>query len=149
MSINKRNFPGYLTQDEGALANIEYNEPAGAVKTSEQGNWLAPLGNGSNGFTTDASTARILPKLGQNIALYNSDTAIHTVTISNSNTTTALAPGATNAAGNVGIPVPPGTWFKTCCFLNNWVVTDSTLLFVYLINDATSIVIQKQVNAST
>jgi hypothetical protein len=139
-NINKRTIPGNVVQDPSAIDVLTYSDQVGAWKVSENGRSLLPLGNGSGGYTTDASTARILPGAGQNLAIYNSDTSAHAVTVSGSGSTIALGPGEANASGNVGIACPPGTYTYVACYQSNWVVTDNAALYVYLINDSTTII---------
>jgi len=138
-NVSKRNIPGNQVQDPSAIGILTYSDQAGSVKTSEVGRSLAPLGDGAGGFTTDASTARILPGAGQNLAIYNKSGTVQSVTVSSSGSTTALSIGATNAAGNVGVACTPNSWTYVACNQSNWVVTDSSNLVVYLINDYSSI----------
>lgn len=138
-NITKRTLPGNVVQDPSAIDILTYSDQVGSWKVSESGRNLLPLGNGSGGYTTDASTARILPAAGQNLAIYNSDTSVHAVTISNSNSTSALGPGVTDVNGNVGIACPPSTYTYVACNQSNWVVTDNAALYVYLIGDSTAI----------
>ena len=149
MAINKRNSPGNQTQDPSAMDMLTYSDQSGARKTSEVGRSLLPLGDGAGGYTTDASTARILPGAGRNLAIYNNSAAVHSVTISAASSTVALAAGAANAAGNVGVACAPNSYTYVACNQNNWVVTDSATLLVYLIDDYSSIQVQSQNNAST
>lgn len=137
MANVQRKFPGQSSQDLSSIENLAYSEASGARKSAEVGRSLLPLGNGAGGYTTDASTARILPSAGRNLAIYNSDTAVRFVTISSSGATLALSNGATNANGNVAIACPPGTYTYVACYQNNWVVADSNKLYVYLIDDQT------------
>lgn len=139
-NINKRTIPGNVVQDPSAIDILTYSDQVGAWKVSENGRSLLPLGDGAGGYTTNASTARILPSAGLNLAIYNSDTTVHAVTVSGSGSTTALAAGATNTNGNVGIACPPGVYTYVACYQSNWAITDSSTLFVYLINDSTTII---------
>lgn len=138
-NINKRNVPGNVVQDPSAIDINTYSDQCGAWKVSENGRSLLPLGDGAGGFTTNAATARILPGAGQNLAVYNSDTTVHSITVSGSGSTTALASGATNTNGNVGVACPPGIYTYIACNQSNWVITDSATLYVYLIADYSSI----------
>jgi len=149
MAINKRTIPGNQIQDPLAIEALSYSDQSGAYKTVPVGQYLQPLGDGAGGFTTNATTARILPSAGRNLAVYNSDTVVHSVTLGTSGSMAALAAGATDSNGNVGIAVPPGTYIYIATYLSNWVRTDSNMLFVYLIGDHTSIKVQSQDNAST
>ena len=137
--ILKRNVAGNNVQDPNAISLNTYSDQAGSRKVSEVGRSLLPLGNGASGFTTDASTARILPGMGVNLAIYNKDTSVHAVTVSSSGSTAALAAGETDVNGNVGIACPPATYTYVACYDDTWVITDSAMLVVYLINDNSSI----------
>ena len=148
MAISKRIFSGPNTQDMGSIDNLTYSDQAGSRKVSVVGTNLIPLGDGAGGFTTLATTARIVVA-GSNIAVYNNDTAVHFITLSNSNATTALTNGATNAAGNVAIACPPGAYTYIACYNSNWVIADSNKLYVYAVNDSTSIIPVSANNAST
>lgn len=144
MAIQKRNIPGNLVQDPAAIDVLVYSDQSGANKIAEVGRSLLPLGDGAGGFTTDASTARILPGAGKNLAIFNSDTGLHAVTISASGDTSALAAGDADSDGNVGIACPPGIYTYVACYQSNWVIADSDTLFVYIINDSTSIRVESQ-----
>ena len=138
-NIKKRNLPSFNVQDPGAIDVLVYSDQAGANKVSEVGRCLLPLGNGAGGFTTDATTARILPSAGRNLAIFNNSAVIYSVTVSNSSATAALAVGATDASGNVGVACMPNAYTYVACNQNNWVKTNNALLIVYLIDDSTSI----------
>ena len=68
--IRNRQVQGNNIRDGGSIDNFTYNEKAGSRKTSEVGRSLLPLGDGAAAFTTDASTKRILPSAGLNLAVY-------------------------------------------------------------------------------
>ena len=138
-NIKKRNINGNLVQDPGAIDILTYSDQVGASKVSENGRSLVPLGNGAGGYTTDATTARILPSAGRNLAIFNNSAVVYSVTVSNSGATAALAVGATDASGNVGVACAPNAYTYVACNQNNWVKTNNALLIVYLIDDSTSI----------
>ena len=138
-NINKRNIPGNQVQDPSAIDVLTYSDQVGAQKVSENGRNLGPLGDGAGGFTTDASTARILPAAGQNLAIYNNSGTVGAVTVSTSSATAALAAGDTDANGNVGIACVPNAWTYVACNQANWVKSTASTLLVYLINDYSSI----------
>ena len=138
MTIYKRNSPD--TIDSPSIENMMFSEAAGAQKNSEVGRHLLPIptpGVGT-GFTTAVATATALPKMGQNIAVYNPTGGALAVTLGEDGTVTALAAGATDAAGHVGIPCKANDWTYIACAKQNWIISAAGL-FVYLIDDRTSI----------
>lgn len=142
MAKNARNLPGNVVQDPGAIANLEYNNASGSKKVSEVGRRLLAIPTVTANvltYTTDASTARVLPSAGRNLAIYNNSAAIHAVTLGEDNTVVALAAGVTDTAGHVGIPCTPNSWTYVACGPKNWVKTDSATLLVFLIDDLTKI----------
>jgi hypothetical protein len=131
-------------QDQGSIAATENNKFAGAKKVMEVGRRLKPLLYVSGGAvtgTTNATTTRVvLP--GQNLAIYNSDTAIHSITLGTSSPVTSLAPGVvtgTNPNFNVGVPLEPGAWTYLPVGTTPFLITDSALVYVFLIEDDTII----------
>lgn len=154
MSIFKRTSPGPSSVDPSAVDLFSYNNAAGARKSAEVGRHLLPFpksdGAGGIAYTTDLSGAAFpLPGMGKNLAIYNNDTVIHAITLGEDNTVTALASGATDASGHVGIPCVPARWTYVACGNQNWAITESNKLLVFLIDDDTSIVKQSNDNAST
>lgn len=147
--IRNRSVPGDKSRDPSSIELNTYNEKAGSRKSSEVGRKLLPMGNGAGGFTTDASTKRILDSAGLNIAVYNNSAAVHAVTVGDS-TVTAQAAGAVQAGTNfAGMPCPPNAWSYFALGEWNNVVTDSATLMVFVIDDDSSIVVQPANNAST
>jgi len=139
--IKKRNIQGFDTQDTGAIANNTYNNAAGANKTAEVGRHLLPLpvpGVG-NGYTTNPSSAYPLPNAGRNLAVYNNSGTVAAITFGTDGTVTALAAGATDSSGRVGLPCMPNSWSYFAGGYSNWVISSSSSLLVYLINDNSSI----------
>lgn len=134
---------GKSVQDPSSLANLEYNDAAGSKKVSEVGRHLLPLQYVDTGvikWTTDASTAVALQNMGACLAVYNKDTSVHAVTLGEDGTVSAQAAGAVDlATGHVGIACAPGAWTYIACANQNWVITDSNKLLVYLIDDNTYI----------
>lgn len=98
----------------------------------------------STGFTFALVTAGsggplALPKKGANLAVYNKDTSVHSITLGEDNTTVPLAAGVTDSNGHVGIPCAAGEWTYLSCATQNWVITDSNKLLVFIIDDSTYI----------
>lgn len=124
--------------DPGQIERNIYNNAAGAQKNAEVGRHLVPINTGS-AFTTDCTTARSLPSKGRNIAVYNNAGAVGAVTLGDSAAMAALAAGATDAQGNVGIPCAPGEWTFIACNEKQFVRTTAATLLVFLIEDDSSI----------
>jgi hypothetical protein len=146
--IQKRNFPGDQTLDPSSIDNLEYNNAAGAKKVAEVGRHLLAITLGGGAFTTDASTIRPLPGQGKNLAVYNNNTAVGSVTLGEASTQLSLAPGVTDASGHVGIPCAPNSWTYIACGPSNWVISSAATLLVFIIDDSTSIKKQSNDNAS-
>lgn len=145
--IKKRNQPGNKSEDMAIIANLVYNQAAGADKVSEVGKHLLPFatpGSGT-GYSTDVSGgAFALPGAGKNLAIYNNSGAVEAITFGVDGTVTALAVGVTDSDGNVGLPCMPNSWSYFAAGYNSWVISTSANLLVFLINDNTSIQIQAQ-----
>lgn len=153
MNIKDRKIEGQNSRDPSAILLNEYNEPSGAEKNIEVGRALLPLGNGASGFTTDATTKRVLPRTGKNLAIYNNSAAVHAVTVGDE-TMVAQAAGVVQTAGGptapfVGVPCTPNEWTYLAAAQWKFVQTDNAALMVFLIDDPTYIVTQPQNNAST
>jgi len=139
MAKNIRNVQGINVQDPSIIDNLIYNNAAGSRKSTQVGGHYLPIpwnNSGTIAYTTDASTARILDP-GTCLAIYNKDTAIHSITLGESSSVASLAPGVTDANGHVGIPCPAGQWTYVACSTQNWIITDSNNLLVFIIDDDT------------
>jgi hypothetical protein len=147
--IQKRNFPGDQTQDPNAIDNLEYSNAAGAKKVSEVGRRLLPLNDGAGGFTTNATTIKILPSQGRNLAVYNNANTAASVTLGESSSQLSLAIGVADSTGHVGIACVPNSWTYIACGPSQFVISSAATLFVYLIDDNTYVRTQSQDNAST
>jgi hypothetical protein len=145
MGQNKRNLPGSNTYDHGAIGAMEFSSQAGSKKVSEVGRALLPLGDGNGGFTTNATTATVLPSAGKNLAVYNNSGSVGSITLGTSNALTSLAAGGTNSTGQVGIPCTPNDWTYIACNKNNWVIASASTLLVFIIEDDTSIKTEFQI----
>lgn len=144
--IKKRNILGSSVQDPSAIAINEYSNAVGAVKTSENGRHLLPLPTPTvgTGYTTTPTAAYALPSAGRNIAVYNSTGTVGSVTFGTDNTVTALAAGTTDSSGRVGLPCPGNSWSYFAGGYSNWVISSASSLFVFLINDDSSIQVVAQ-----
>lgn len=141
MPIFKRIFG--KVQDPSAIANHTYNQAAGAQKNMEVGRHLRPLNIDATTFTTDATTLRILPSKGKNLAVYNNAGAVGSVTLGSATyVPTSQAPGAIQASTegqNVGIACKPNDWTYIACGEQDRVISSAATLLVYLIDDDTYI----------
>jgi hypothetical protein len=126
-------------QDNGSLDSTQYNKQAGAQKQVDVGANLKPLNASATTYTTDASTAKALSGKGKSIAVYNSAGTAAAITLGTDNTVAALAPGACDANGNVGIPCAPNDWTNIACYDKQWVRSSAATLMVFEIVDDTSV----------
>lgn len=140
---NKRNFPGDQVQDPSSIANLTYSNASGAQKNAEVGRHLKPLQTGAATWSTNATTAVILPSKGRNLAVYNNAAAVGSVTLgSTAFPPTSQAPGAVQASTegqNVGIACAPAEWTYIACSEQDQVIASAATLLVYLIDDDTNI----------
>jgi hypothetical protein len=141
-NINKRGLPGYDVQDQGALANLKYNDAAGSEKVSEVGRHLLPIPNSATTWTTNVTAATPLARMGKNLAVYNNSGTVASITLGEDNTITSLAAGVTDSSGHVGIALMPNAWTYVACGKQNWVIASASTVLVYLIDDDTSIKFQ-------
>lgn len=143
MAINKRTIPGPATQDPSTIAAHTYNEASGAQKNMEVGRHLMPIPNGAASWTTNATTALILPSKGKCLAVYNNAGAVGSVTLGDTAfPPTSQAAGVVQAATNgrnVGIACTPNDWTFIACGDQDQVISSAATLLVYLIDDPTSI----------
>lgn len=138
-----RQVDGRAIEDAASIANLTYNEAAGAQKNLQVGPFLKPLNDGAGGYTTDASIARSIRK-GSSIAVYNKSGSLLSVTFGDNNAVTALAAGVTDASGNVGHLCKGNDWSYFNSDEKSWIIADSANLVVYLIKDESYISSQGQ-----
>jgi hypothetical protein len=145
MGKNIRVTPGYDSLDPSNITRLEYNNPAGAIKTAEVGRSLIPLKyvtGGSLVYTTNATTAIMVEKLGLNLAIYNNSGSVGSITLgpggAGSTPPTSLAPGVTSGS-MVGIPCAPNSWTYIAMNQNQYVIASAATLLVFAIEDITSI----------
>jgi hypothetical protein len=143
MAKNIRQIGGNNVQDPSSIDAVEFSKSAGSKKVSEVGRHLIPIPYISGGvvaYTTDASTARRLPNAGICLAVYNNANAVGSITLGpGPSAPTVLAPGATDASGNVGVPCAPNSWTYIACDVNVWVIASVATLLTFIIDDETSI----------
>ena len=118
--------------------SIEYNPASGAQKSLAVGPRLLPI-QISGGYTTNASAGIILPEYGMNLAIYNNAGTVGSIT-AGTGTLTALAVGATDANGNVGVACPPNAWSYLSMGYNRQIITSAVTLLVYVIEDPTKFI---------
>jgi hypothetical protein len=131
-------MPGMNVKDPSSISNLTYNDAAGSQKISDVGRHLLPfpyVNSGSIAYTTNLTTIQPLPKPGMGLAVYNKDTAYHAITLGEASSQTALAAGATDATGHVGIACAPGAWTYIATGTQGYVIADNANLLVYLIDD--------------
>lgn len=140
MAKNQRNIPGQSVRDPSMLDSLIYNEASGARKSIPVGPHLLPLPDGAGGYTTNATTALILPSAGKSLAVYNNAGAVGSITLGEDNTVTSQAPGAVQSGTqHVGIACPANAWTYISSGNQNWVIASAATLLVYLIDDDSSI----------
>jgi hypothetical protein len=138
-----RQMDGRDTTDPSNINNLTYNEASGGFKNLNIGPFLKPIRTGTNSYTTDATTARSVRK-GSIIAIYNNSGTLGAITCGDSASMTALAAGATDTNGNVGIPCPPNTWTYIATNDKQFIRTTAATLLTFIIEDETYITSQKQ-----
>lgn len=135
----KRTQNGNATRDAGLIHSLTYSEAAGSVKHSNVGNKLKPLqADDGIAWTTNATTIKALPSAGRNLAVYNNAGAVGSITFGLAGQA-SLAPGVTDAQGNVGIACPPNAWTYLAAGEATHVIASAATLLVYLIDDETAL----------
>lgn len=137
-----RQLRGPAIEDQASIDTIKYNEAAGADKNLSVGGFYEPLNLNATTFTTDATTSRKI-RSGTSIAIYNNSSTLYSVTISETSIA-ALAPGAVDPNGNVGVPCKPNDWTLVNMAEKNYLITNNVALLVFKIKDETYITSQKQ-----
>lgn len=123
--------------DQASIENQGFNERSGAQKNMEVGRQVIALDDGAGGKTTNATTAKALPKMGCNVAVYNNANTVAAITLGEDNGVAALAAGVTDAAGpgHVGIPCTPNDWTYIACWDKTWIRASAATLLVFIIAD--------------
>jgi hypothetical protein len=138
-----RQINGSDVQDPSIIHVLEYNNSAGSKKVSEVGRKLIPLkyiNSGTFFYTTDASSLMQLDKPGMCLAVFNpSANEVLSITVGESLSLTSLNPGITDSTGHVGIPCLPLQWTYVACGISNFVITNSSELMVFIIEDNTGL----------
>lgn len=143
-SKNIRQNDGNATEDPASIANLTYNEASGSSKQVPAGSVLKPIYlAATNSYTTDATTARSIRK-GSSLYIYNNSGTAYSVTFGKDAAMVALAIGAVDANGNVGIPCKANEWTYVGSFDNNWVRTNNAALIVLVLEDETYLSSQRQ-----
>lgn len=140
--MKKRNIIGNKVKDPSSIANEQYNEASGAQKQVDVGPKLIPLDAGTASPTTNAATLKALPSAGRSIAVYNNAAAVGSITFGVAGQV-SLAAGACDATTKaVGIACPPNSWTYLSAGEDTHVIASAATLFVYLVEDNTSITVQ-------
>ncbi len=128
--------------DPLSIDSTNYNFQSGGKKNLPVGPHLLPIPivtAGSPTWTTDVSTVTGLPILGLNLAIYNKSGTAGSITIGNTPSLTSQAIGAFDSSGNVGCACPPNAWTYLSMGANQWVISSTSNLVVYLIEDSSFI----------
>jgi hypothetical protein len=136
-----RQIDGRAVEDAAGIANLIYNEVAGAQKNMQVGPFLTPLNDGTGGFTTDATSALSIRR-GSSVAVYNKSTSLLSVTFGDTSAVASLSAGIADVSGNVGLACRPGDWTYFNSDEKGWIVAESADLLVYLIKDESYITYQ-------
>lgn len=136
MAKNNRVVDIAFVEDPLQIKSIEYNPASGAQKSLIVGPRLVPI-QIAGGYTTNVSGGLvILPFLGANLAIYNNAGAVGAVTAGDSNIT-ALAPGVSDAFGNVGVACAPNSYTYISMGNHRYVTSTASTLLVYIMEDPT------------
>jgi hypothetical protein len=136
MAKNNRVIDLAFLEDPLQIKSVQYNPASGGQKSLIVGPRLIPI-QIAGGYTTNVSTGPVaLPYLGANLAIYNNSRTAGSVTAGDS-TITALAIGATDANGNVGVACAPNAYTYLSLGNHRYVVSNASTLIVYIIEDPT------------
>jgi hypothetical protein len=142
LALFKRVLSGPAVQDPSTIAAHTYNEAAGAQKNTEVGRHLLAIGDGASGYTTNATTARKIPR-GKCLAVYNNANAVGSITLGDDAVAlVSQAPGAVQANTNgrsVGIACAPNDWTYIACAEQTQVIASAATLLVYMIDDSSTV----------
>jgi hypothetical protein len=130
----KRQIHSDAVVDSHLVESVGYNISSGGFKNTPIGPKLKPLNSDGSTFTTNATVSVPLGIAGLNLAIYNNAGAVGSVTVSPLSVA-SLAPGATDAAGNVGVACPPNAWTYISMGDAKWVIASAATLLVYQIDD--------------
>ena len=122
--------------DPQVAASNSYNDLAGAQKNVSVGPKLKAIKLGEASYTTDATTARQIPK-GTQLAIYNNSGSAESVTFGSTSAVASAAAGTVTAAGVVSIALKPNDWTYVSAGKDSWVITSSANALVYVIDDHT------------
>lgn len=131
---SKRKQQGQRVEDQGLLDNLGYNASAGGFKNVAVGPKLNPFTINGTTYTTNATPGVNLAQPGKMLAVYNNASAVGSITVSPLSAA-SLAPGVTDAAGNVGVACPPNAWTYIGMGDAIWVIASAATLLVYIIED--------------
>jgi hypothetical protein len=124
--------------DSGVVDSNSYSDSAGAQKVVKVGPFLRPIDSAPTSLTTDASTLTRLSQKGMTLAIYNNDTAVHSITVSDGTVASGLAAGVVSGIF-VGVPCPPAQYTYINTYQYDYIMTDSNKLLVFIVEDDTNI----------
>lgn len=142
MAKYNRTVDPRVADDPHSAAIAKYNLAAGAEKNLSVGPVLLPIQAGAT-FTCNATTAKGLPAIGKNIAVYNNAGAVGSITLGTDGTVTSLAPGVTNAAGQAGIACPPNAWTYISMGNQQFLIASAATLLCYVVDDGTYLTLER------
>jgi hypothetical protein len=145
--INKitRNSKGKDVQDPSSIQSLIYNLQVGAQKNMDMGHHLIPIFTGGS-YTTNVTTATAIPRRGITLAVYNNSGSVGSITLGMDNSIAALAVGATDTNGNVGIACKPNDWTYIATYDKHFVRASASTLIVYVVEDDSYIISQSYDN---
>jgi hypothetical protein len=134
-----RQSKGKEVYDVNNLQNLLFNKATSAQKNLTVGPHLKPLilNPAAPTYTTDATTARAV-RSGSLLAVYNNG-GVASLTLGADASVPALAIGATDASGRVGIALKANDWTYVSVYDKHFVITTSATAYVYVIEDDTYI----------
>lgn len=131
-----------VATDPHAADAARFNQQSGGDKNMPVGPCLLPLKTGST-FTCNATTAVGLDSIGRNIAVYNNANAVGSITLGTDGTVAVLASGATNIAGQAGIPCPPNSWTYISMGTQQFLIASAATLLCYQVDDGTYLTLER------
>jgi hypothetical protein len=133
-----RQMKGQTHEDVLNAGALTFNRQSSGQKNMPVGPHLRPHKNSSGSFTTNFTAVQAL-KLGTLLAVYNNSGTVQALTLSDDGAVAALAAGATNPGGDVGIACKPNDWTYISAYDKRFARADSANLFVYIVADDTYI----------
>lgn len=133
----QRNIDNKFLNSGNDAQSIEYNPASGGQKALLVGPRLLPIPNGAAAWKTNITVATALPLPGATLWIYNNAGAAGSVTVGHDATVTALAIGAVDASGHVGVACPPNQYTQVSMGFNQWIIGNAATLICYIVEDPT------------